>query len=102
MMKNSLRMALLALCVFMWLPGQAYGQGPQCGPRHALIDMLGNQYKEQPVSRGVTGSGALLEVWASDKGSWSILVTVPGGPTCLVSSGDGWRTLPVKGEDSAV
>ena len=102
-MADFCRMALLALCVFMWLPGQAMGQGPQCGPRQALMDSLRKEYDERPVSRGVTSTGALLEVWASGGGTWSILVTVPGGPTCLVSSGEGWRAIPVKAdEDPAV
>ncbi|NIA67767.1 hypothetical protein HBA54_04115 [Pelagibius litoralis] len=101
-MLNALRAALLALCVFMWLPGQAYGQGPQCAPRDAILQSLAKNYKEAPVNMGVVSTGALLEVLVSLSGSWTIIVTMPGGATCLVSSGEGWRTVPVKDEGPAV
>jgi hypothetical protein len=43
----------------------------------------------------VTATGSLLEVLASPSGTWTIIVTIPNGPTCLVSSGEGWRSAPV-------
>ena len=73
----------------------AWAQGPQCGPRESVLGALSENYQERPVSRGVTSAGALLEVLVGPSGSWSILLTVPGGQTCLVSSGDGWRGLPL-------
>ncbi len=107
-MTTSQRAALLALpfsaCVTLGLAGAAWGQGPQCGPRSEIIDTLAEHYQERLVSRGVTSGGALLEILSGPSGGWSILVTVPGGPTCLVSSGEGWRALrPAPGEgDSPV
>lgn len=78
-------------------------QSPQCGAREALLDRLSTKYEEAPVGIGVTATGSLLEVLASPSGSWTIIVTVPGGPTCLVSAGDGWRNAPVQlAKDPAV
>lgn len=74
----------------------AAAQAPQCGARAAVLDRLSDKYGEQPVSIGVTATGSLLEVLASPEGSWTIVVTVPNGPTCLVSSGDGWHSAPVQ------
>ena len=83
--------------------GSAAAQGPQCAPREALLQSLSKNYDEAPVNMGVTTSGSLVEVLASPGGSWTILVTVPGGPTCMVSSGDGWRKSPVQvAQDPAV
>jgi len=44
----------------------------------------------------------VIEVLASQDGaSWSIVVTLPSGLTCLVASGEGWRRIEVKpGEES--
>ncbi|NIA66978.1 hypothetical protein HBA54_00050 [Pelagibius litoralis] len=102
-MSTFTKAALLALACFVvsgaWMPDPALAQGSHCGPRDALVDALSEGYQESPVSRGVTSTGALLEIFAGPSGSWSILVTVPGGPTCLVSSGEGWRRLPLAGED---
>jgi hypothetical protein len=81
----------------------AAAQAPQCAAREAMLDRLAADYDEKPVSVGVTATGSLLEVLASPKGSWTIIVTVPDGPTCLVSSGDGWRAAPVQvAEEPAV
>lgn len=74
----------------------AAAQSPQCAAREAVLDRLSDHYREQPVSIGVTATGSLLEVLASPEGSWTIIITVPGGPTCLVSSGEGWRGAPVQ------
>lgn len=81
----------------------AAAQTPQCGARDAVLERLSDKYGEQPVSIGVTANGSLLEVLASPEGSWTIVVTVPNGPTCLVSSGDGWHNAPVQiAEDPGV
>ena len=37
--------------------------------------------------------GAVLEVFASKKGSWTFLITMPNGLTCVVASGQSWETL---------
>ena len=48
------------------------------------------------VREPLPATGSLLEVLTSPAGSWTIIVTVPGGPTCLVSSGEGWRDAPIQ------
>ena len=81
----------------------AAAQAPQCAARKAVLERLSSSYHEEPVSIGVTATGSLLEVLASPEGSWTIIITVPGGPTCLVSSGEGWRGAPVQiAEDPGV
>jgi hypothetical protein len=74
----------------------AAAQAPQCANRDAVLERLSAQYHEEPISIGVTATGSLLEVLASPEGSWTIIITAPGGPTCLVSSGEGWRGAPVQ------
>lgn len=87
-------LAFVGVLTISSLPAAA--QSPQCGARAAVLDRLSDKYGEQPVSIGVTATGSLLEVLASPEGSWTIVVTVPGGPTCLVSSGDGWHNAPIQ------
>ena len=93
----------LAVAMVITFAFPAAAQGPQCAAREAVIDRLATKYDEHPVSLGVTATGSLLEVLASPAGSWTIIVTIPGGPTCLVSTGDGWHDAPVQiAEDPAV
>lgn len=35
----------------------------------------------------------MIEVLASEAGSFSVLVTIPGGLSCLVGAGSYWLTL---------
>ena len=66
-----------------------------CGERDKFIEMLGSKYLEEPVSMGLTSTGAVIEVLTSPKGSWSILLTYPTGSTCMVAAGDKWEALPL-------
>ena len=81
--------AILACCL-----QDAAAQAPQCASHEAMHTMLAEEYEEHTVSRGITDAGTLSETLVSAEGTWSILVTIPGGQTRLVSSGEGWR--PVK------
>ena len=45
-------------------------------------------------TRELPAGNALVETWANlDTGSWTITVTQPGGPTCLVASGQAFERL---------
>lgn len=74
-----------------------------CGERAKFMTNLANNFNEQPVAMGLTNKGAVIEVFSSNKsGSWTFLVTMPSGITCVVASGSGWELLKIKiaGEDS--
>lgn len=71
-------------------PAQAQSQ-PVCVPPAVLAAKLDTQYGEAITAEGVDGNGNLLQVFTSPQtGSWTIAVTLPGGPSCVVSSGEGW------------
>lgn len=63
-----------------------------CLPQaNSLVDQLGKHYGEVLTAAGVDAAGNLVQIYSSDtKGTWTIAITVPGGPTCVVSSGEGW------------
>lgn len=56
-----------------------------------MIAKLLTEYGEIPQASGLQSNGGLLEILTSPSGTWSIIVGRPGGPVCLVSSGDGWQ-----------
>ena len=91
--------ALLALLASIApAPVAAQGRVP-CGEKASIVDSLQRRHGEARVVEAVTAGGALLEVFASIAGSWTILVTLPGGPACVVAAGEGWRLLmPVGGK----
>jgi hypothetical protein len=64
-----------------------------CGQHADVTKKLETNYKEQPVGMGLSTDGGLIEIYSSEKGTWTILVTRPGGITCLVAAGDNWEAV---------
>lgn len=64
-----------------------------CAPRDEVVKQLGAQFSETPVSRGLTGDGMLLEVFASPQGTWTAVLSEPTGVSCLVSGGEAWQSV---------
>lgn len=64
-----------------------------CGTRDDIRDMLVQRYDESRRALGLVSDQGLVEVFTSDKGTWSILVTSAGGRTCLIAAGDNWQEL---------
>lgn len=64
-----------------------------CGERAKFMIKLEESFAELPVAMGLTDKGAVLEVFASKNGSWTFLLTMPNGMTCVMDSGQAWETV---------
>ncbi len=65
-----------------------------CAPREDVIKRLTKSYGETRRGIGIARRGAVMKVFASDQtGSWTIVVTLPEGVTCLIASGQSYETL---------
>ena len=67
---------------------------PVCGSHGAISENLNKGYAEAPVSMGVTTSGSVIEVFASETGTWTLVITQPNGLSCLIAAGQDWESLP--------
>lgn len=66
---------------------------PICGTRAELVGKLKNHYSERPVASGLATNGGILEVLTSPTGnSWTIVLTMPNGTSCLIATGENWET----------
>ncbi len=65
-----------------------------CEERDAIVASLEKTYSEAPVSMGLGSNGAIIEVFASPSGSFTIILTRPNGLTCVMSAGELWENLP--------
>lgn len=92
-------LALLAAALLPFSGSAAQSQQAFCGERTAVLAHLEQRFHEQRTAFGVTADGRLLEVFAGPTGSWTILITAPGGPTCMVRSGSDWREIDRRGEE---
>ena len=77
----------------------AQGATPQaqpraCTDRTAALDHLANKYAEAPVAMGLASNGGVLEVLSNDNGhTWTILLTMPSGMSCMLATGEDWERL---------
>jgi len=62
-----------------------------CANRAELVQSLSDKYKEAPTAVGQIDGTAVIEVFVSDKGSWTILATQTNGTSCVVSAGEGFE-----------
>ena len=94
-----------ASALYLAATGDVAAQGRNCAPRAAVVERLATGYGETRQSVGLGSNNAVVEVFAStETGSWTITVTMPGGLTCLVASGQSYEAVaegaPVKGKDA--
>ena len=96
-----MRLSLVLLALLS--PSAALAQSPKaCAPRTEIVDRLSSAYHEGPVAVGVATNGGILEVLSTDSGStWTIIVTMPDGVSCLLATGESWRTILEDTEDPA-
>ena len=103
MTKDKLFVMTFGLGVFMLAAAQGHSQSRNCAERATVLETLGANYGESRQSMGLGADNSVIEVFASSEtGTWTITVTRPGGPTCLVAVGDNYQHLdePLANYDS--
>lgn len=81
---------------------QPQPQQQPCGPRAEIVQKLGDEYKENQQAVGYVNETAVLEVFVSAKGTWTIIATGTDGNSCLLSAGKDWDQAGfVKGLDAS-
>lgn len=82
----------LALVIPAPLPAAAE---TSCSSRDKVLDHLSHKYSETPVAVGVANNGGVIEVLSSlDGQTWTIIITMPDGMSCMVAAGEAWDLLP--------
>lgn len=70
----------------------AHAQGASCADRTLIVERLSTKYGETRQSAGLNQNNGMVEVFASnDTGTWTILVTMPNGTSCLMAAGKSWQ-----------
>jgi hypothetical protein len=90
--------AALILLAMLGVPGSAQAGRALCGDREQILDRLQQKHHESPQALGLSADGGLLELLVSPEGGWTILVTYPARPTCIVAVGQKWQMLTLVGQ----
>ena len=86
-----LRTAILSSLIAL-LPALAIAA--PCAERAKFLAYFDDKYDEAPVSMGLMADGRVIEVLASEQGSWTIIVTKASGESCGLASGAAWMKSP--------
>ena len=89
------KFACIAIALFVAtvsLPASA--QQSACTKRPDVIGHLAKQYSEATVAIGLSSNGGVVEVLSSKKNkSWTIIITMPNGTSCLMAAGENWENI---------
>lgn len=83
-----------AAVMFTALAGGAHAQVRACGPRSEVISWLESRFQERQAGFGLVGDRAVMELYTSSAGTWTLIVTDPLKRTCFVASGHSWVDVP--------
>mgnify|MGYP001316729847 CR=1 FL=1 len=88
--RNFLRLVAILLPARISISAEAQ-DGVPCKDRGALSEELKTGHAEKPIGLGVTNAGTVVELWNSlDGATWTLLLTMPNGTSCIVSAENGW------------
>lgn len=65
----------------------------RCLQRDALVDYLDRAFQEGRVAEGELSNGNRLLLFASRKGTWTMVELANDGQGCIAGSGNGLRAL---------
>ncbi|MBL8690925.1 MAG: hypothetical protein JNL04_17610 [Rhodospirillaceae bacterium] len=95
-MLTKTRLILAAPIAVMLAASPAIAAETLCGSRDSVLKQLASEYQEAPVGIGLASNGAVVELLTSSSGSWTLLVTMPKGSTCLMGTGEAWQPIARK------
>ena len=67
-----------------------------CGGHSDLVAGLAQAFQQKQIGYGVVGQAAIVEIYVSASGTWTLLITDVNGQSCILAIGEGWEnTLTV-------
>lgn len=86
---------IAAIALLLASVGLPVSAAENCAERATVVAYLADQHQETPVAMGLATNGGMVEVMVSEaQDSWTLLITMPTGETCMMASGRGWESLP--------
>ena len=67
-----------------------------CGSHDTLTKSLNTKFKEARRVMGVVNAKAVMEIFMSPQGTWTVLVTDTSGTACVIATGHDWQEVPIE------
>jgi hypothetical protein len=87
--------AVLAAVTLFSSVGVASAAAP-CGSHDAIAKSLTTKFKEARRIMGVVNARAVMEIFMSAQGTWTVVVTDTNGLACIIAAGQDWQEVPVE------
>lgn len=85
-------MKFIYILVFCCITSTAMAQ-MACAPRSNIVSKLAEVHKEKQVAMGLETNGRLIEVFVSNNGDFTILLSYPNDLSCVLVTGHGWQAI---------
>ena len=86
-------LAVLFIVLVTAAPAQMQAR-TQCGPHARIVEVLAGKYGEAPKAIGAIDLNRFMEIYVSDAGSWTVLMTTTNGYSCIIAAGGDWEDVP--------
>ncbi len=84
---------VLTLALLLGVGGSARAQS-MCTTHTEVVKQLASQHSETPAAIGLASNGGVVEVFTTGDGStWTMVITMPDGMTCMMAAGEAWESL---------
>lgn len=91
---RGLSLAVLLTAAVTAYPHTADSQAVvNCAERSQVIELLTRQYEEKQAAVGQINPQAVMELYAADGGSWTLIVTDVSGRSCVIFAGKSWEQV---------
>jgi hypothetical protein len=95
MFRPALALALVSAFALSASAAENAAPGQSCATRAKVLQHLSHKYSEAPIAIGLAENGGVIEVLTSGQGgTWTIIITMPDGTSCMVAAGEDWEQLP--------
>lgn len=92
---RSLSFAAVVAAVSLFNLSGEVSAAEQCGSHDDVAKVLTTRFKETRRAMGVVSSMAVMEIFMSPQGTWTMLVTGTNGISCITATGEEWQDVPV-------
>ncbi|WP_119270472.1 hypothetical protein [Taklimakanibacter deserti] len=100
--KSVRRTAFMAVAVLFAFTTPSHAQFAMCGERAAIIDQLKTKYQESRQAVGLISTNGAAELYVSEKGTWTMLVTLASGKSCIIAAGHSWDSSPTLAQGTGI
>lgn len=84
---------LIALITSLLVPLNS-AQAGVCDAYQSVVEILKRDHNEKSKALGMSNTGAIIELFTSEDGTWTIVMTMPDGQSCLMAVGSKWTDRP--------